>query len=87
MDLSHMHQGKLLFDVLNDAATQHYSAHIAKVAWGLWVLGLHEEHTSLEPRMTYQAPYRLYVCTMTIDPAGCDHDYSCEEVFFVLFFL
>ena len=66
-DLSHMHRAKGLFSVNNKATTHHYSTHSAMVVWGLWVLGLHEECTSLEPEMTYQAPYLLVKKTTTVD--------------------
>ena len=55
-DLSHMHRGKGLVSVNNKATTQHYSMHSAKVVWGLWVLGVHEECTNLECETTCQAP-------------------------------
>ena len=58
-DLSHMHQEKYVFEVYKGATTQHYSMRFLRVVWGLWVVGLHEERTSLEPRTTCQPPYLL----------------------------
>ena len=52
-DLSHMHREKYVFEFYRTATTQYYSMHSAKVVWGLWVFGLHEERTSLELRMTW----------------------------------
>ena len=34
---------KGIVGVNKNATTQHYSTRSAKVVWGLWVLGLHEE--------------------------------------------
>ena len=51
-----MHRGKGVFSVNNKATIQHYLMRSAKVMWGIWVLGLHEEKTNLELGMTCQAP-------------------------------
>ena len=72
-DLCHMHRGKGLFSVNNKDTTQHYSTRSAKVVWGLWVLGLHEERTSLEPGMTCQAPYLLVETITSVDLPSDDH--------------
>ena len=58
-DLSHMHREIDVFEVYRSATTQHYLMRIARVVLGLYVFGLHEESTILEPGMTYQAPYLL----------------------------
>ena len=75
IDLSHMRRGRSVVGVNNHVATQHYSMRIAKVVWGIWVLGLHEECTILEPRMTCQAPYLLLKMTTPIDQFSDDHIY------------
>ena len=59
--------------VNKNTATQHYSTRSAKVVWGLWVLGLHEERTSLEPETTCQAHYLLVKMTIAIDQSLDDH--------------
>ena len=38
-----MHWVKGVVGVNKNTTTQHYSMHSAKVMWGLWVFGLHEE--------------------------------------------
>ena len=38
-----MHRGRIVVGVNKNTATKHYSTRSAKVVWGLWVLGLHEE--------------------------------------------
>jgi hypothetical protein len=38
-----MHRGRMVVGVNKNIATKHYSTRSAKVVWGLWVLGLHEE--------------------------------------------
>ena len=38
-----MYTVKGVVGVNKNIATQHYSTRSAKVVWGLWVLGLHEE--------------------------------------------
>ena len=68
-----MHRGKRKFGVYNHASTQHYSTRSAKVVWGLWVLGLHEERTNLEHEMTCQAPYLLVKMTTVADQFSDDH--------------
>ena len=72
-ELSHIHQGKSVVGLNNKAATQHYSTRSAKVVWGLWVLGLREERTSLEPGKTCQDPYLLVKMTTTADQPPNDH--------------
>ena len=72
-DLSHMHQEKYVFEVYRSVATQHYSTRSARVVWGIWVFGLHEERTSLEPGTTSQIPYLLVKKTTTADQPSDDH--------------
>ena len=61
-----MHRGRIDVGVNKNIATQHYLTCSEKVVWGLWVLGLREEHTSLEPEMTCQAHYRLMEITTIV---------------------
>ena len=68
-----MHRGKRQFGIYNHAATQQYLMHSAKVVWGLQVLGLRKEHTSLEPETTCQAPYLLVKMTTVADQFSDDH--------------
>ena len=72
-DLSHMHPGKSVFGVYNHASTQQYLMCSSRVVWGLWVLGLHEDHTSLELGTTCQAPYLLEEVITFVDLPSDDH--------------
>ena len=45
----------------------------AKVVWGLWVLGLHEERTNLELGTTYHPPYLLVKMKIAADQFSNDH--------------
>ena len=57
-----------------------YLTHRAKVWWGIWVFGLHEKITSLEPWTTCHPPYLLLIMENLFDDVVVD---MSEKLWFI----